>query len=121
MSDGLYDGQKSASGRFATYVWLGTGIFLFAIRENSPGILSWQAAVFLLGGMFLAAIVVGSFLYFWQRLLARVLISTQPKGNLSESFQNRVRVIAIFNNSFGFVIAVIATVISYNIWFGQGA
>ena len=67
----MHDELKAALGREATFSWLGVGAVLFYFDASSPGLVSWQAALFLGGGMFVASIVVALTLYGLLRALSR--------------------------------------------------
>jgi hypothetical protein len=54
--------NKESSGKIATFVWIGSGIYLFATTSHA-NFLSWQAAVFFIPGMFVAAVLLGSTFY----------------------------------------------------------
>ncbi|MBR0706928.1 hypothetical protein [Bradyrhizobium liaoningense] len=51
--------KKEAAGRTASLLWIATGIYYFASTE-AAAFLSWQAALFFIGGMFGAALVFGA-------------------------------------------------------------
>lgn len=51
--------KKEAGGRTASLLWIATGIYYFATTETAS-FLSWQAAVFFVGGMFAAAFIFGA-------------------------------------------------------------
>ncbi|MFT4119746.1 hypothetical protein [Bradyrhizobium sp.] len=53
------DKKKEAAGRIAALLWIATGVYYFATTPVAP-FLSWQAAVFFLGGMFAAALIFGA-------------------------------------------------------------
>ena len=53
------DQKKQAAGRTAALLWIATGIYYFVTTEKA-GFLSWQAALFFVGGMFVAAFVFGA-------------------------------------------------------------
>lgn len=70
-----YDKQKETHGKWATFVWLGSGVYLF-ITTDSASFLSWQAAVYFLVGMFVAALLFGMAAYILQRGMAKMLANT---------------------------------------------
>jgi hypothetical protein len=82
--DSLYDKQKEAHGKWATMVWIGSGIYLFA-TDPAAHFFSWQAIVFFIVGMFLAAIVFGGAAYVLQRLIAKVfmLVVREPSQGIA--------------------------------------
>ncbi|GAB9156700.1 hypothetical protein [Bradyrhizobium diazoefficiens] len=51
--------KKEAAGRTASLLWIATGTYYFASTE-AAAFLSWQAALFFIGGMFGAALVFGA-------------------------------------------------------------
>ena len=71
------DELKASLGREVTFTWLGMGFLLFLFDDASPGLISWQAAVFLIGGMFVAAVGVGVAVYG----LAEVLMDGVESGS----------------------------------------
>lgn len=75
MTNILTDDIKANFGRTATFVWLGGSSLLMMVDggfEHFGG--AWQAAVFVFGGMFVAAIVVGA-LSWWihKRLVSHLM------------------------------------------------
>jgi hypothetical protein len=71
----VYDQQKETHGKFATFVWIASGIYLFA-SSDEISLISWQAAIFIFVGMFFAALVFGILGYVIQRGIAKILIRT---------------------------------------------
>lgn len=67
-----FERQKEAAGSWATFVWIGSGLYLYLSTEGAS-ILSWSALGFFVVGMFAAAIVFGIASYGLQRGLAKVL------------------------------------------------
>jgi hypothetical protein len=63
----FWDSQKQPPGQFATFAWLLIGVYLF-YRHPEAWFLSWQAAVYFVVGMFVAAVVFGWLGYGLQRL-----------------------------------------------------
>lgn len=70
--DDFYDKQKEVHGKWATFVWIGSGVYLFA-TVDAASLLSWQAAVYFVVGMFAAALAFGAIAYLLQRILAMSL------------------------------------------------
>lgn len=75
--DHLYDKQKETAGAFATFVWLISGIYLF-ISSPAARLFSLSALIFLVVGMFVAAVIFGMGLYAVQRLLAKGFMRMMP-------------------------------------------
>ncbi len=73
----FYDKQKETHGGWATFAWIGSGIYLFATTEGVR-FLSWQAAAFFLVGTFVAALVFGIAGYVVQRGLAKAIMGVFP-------------------------------------------
>jgi hypothetical protein len=69
----FYDQQKQTHGSWAMIVWIAAGIYLFATTGNAK-FLSWQAALYFVGGMFGSALVFGAIGYVMQRGVARILM-----------------------------------------------
>lgn len=82
--DNFYDQQKKKHGDWAAMVWIGSGIYLFA-TDPAAHFLSWQALVFFIVGMFLAAIVFGGAAYVLQRLIGKVfmLVVREPSQGIA--------------------------------------
>src|SRR5712691_12158709 len=80
----FYDKQKETHGGWATFAWIGSGLYLFATTEGAH-FLSWQAAVFFLVGTFVAALGFGIAAYLLQRGLAKILVSvyTSPSAGVA--------------------------------------
>lgn len=57
---------------WATTIWLGCGVYLFA-TVDAASFLSWQAPVYFVVGMFVAALVFGAAAYLLQRGVAKIL------------------------------------------------
>ncbi|MET4292492.1 ABC-type amino acid transport system permease subunit [Bradyrhizobium sp. LB8.2] len=55
----LTEKKQAAAGRTASLLWIATGIYYFATTETAS-FLSWQGAVFFIGGMFGAALIFGA-------------------------------------------------------------
>ncbi|MDD4456548.1 MAG: hypothetical protein PHC98_03070 [Syntrophotalea acetylenica] len=71
--DNGYEKQKEAHGGWATIVWIASGIYFFATSPTATFI-SWQALVYFVVGMFIAAAVFGGLSYGIQRGLAKILM-----------------------------------------------
>lgn len=97
----FYEEEKDQSGRFATYAWILSGIYLFAV-EPSAHFLSWKSALFFLGGMFAAALVFGILGYALQRFLAKGLLLTMKIASLQPS-----RALAAFISFLGLVLMLV--------------
>ncbi len=69
----FYAKQKDDAGKFATFAWIAVGIWLI-YRNPDATFLSWQAAVYFVIGMFLAAIVFGLVAHFLQRAIAKMVV-----------------------------------------------
>ena len=68
----IYSEQKKLYGAFASYVWLGCGIWLFA-TEPSLNFISWLALAYFAVGTFIAGIVFGILAHLLMRLLAKTM------------------------------------------------
>lgn len=55
----IAEDKKGAAGRTASLLWIATGVYYFVTTEKA-GFLSWQAALFFVGGMLVAALVFGA-------------------------------------------------------------
>jgi hypothetical protein len=69
----MYEKQKQTAGSFAMFLWVGIGIYLFATNDAAYFI-SWQGAIYFIGGMFASAMVLGIAAYVVQRATARILM-----------------------------------------------
>lgn len=69
------DKLKSNHGGFATIVWLIVGAYLF-YSEPEARLLSWQALVYFIVGMFVAAAVFGILSYLIMHGVSRALTAT---------------------------------------------
>ena len=80
-----YQKQKEAHGKWATFAWIGSGLYLF-LTADGVSIWSWQALVFFLVGMFAAAIIFGIAAYGVQRGIAKILAKgiTRPTASLAK-------------------------------------
>lgn len=76
MDGGPHSGDqaKTDAGGFASIAWLVAGALVF-YREPEARLLSWQAPVFFVVGMFLAAGVFGGLLYLAGRGIALALVA----------------------------------------------
>jgi hypothetical protein len=89
----FYDKQKEIHGRWATYVWIGSGLYLFLSDEGLRSLVSFRALVFFPVGMFVAAVVLGYFGYGLQRLTAKVFMRVFPvPTHLGRQCHRRLRV-----------------------------
>jgi hypothetical protein len=77
----FWDSQKQPPGQFATFAWLLIGVYLF-YRHPEAWFLSWQAAVYFVVGMFVAAVVFG-----W----LGTAFSASPRRTLSSSSGDRLK------------------------------
>ncbi|HJN24354.1 MAG TPA: hypothetical protein QGG18_01410 [Rhodospirillales bacterium] len=59
-------------GKCATFLWLGIGGILFFLVPSTT-LLSWQAAVYFIVGMFVSALFIGMGVYVIQRIISKVL------------------------------------------------
>ena len=71
--DDMYEKQKQTAGSFAMILWVGIGIYLFATND-AANFVSWQGAIYFIGGMFASALVFGMVVYAVQRGIARILM-----------------------------------------------
>ena len=71
--DDFYDSQRAKAGKYATFLWLGIGVYHFATSDVAS-FLTWQAAVYFIGGMFAAALIFGGIFYLLQRGITKVLL-----------------------------------------------
>jgi hypothetical protein len=77
-----YEKMKETEGSVATYVWIGSGLFLFLSDGGIGALFSLKAILFFVVGMFLAAIVFGNIGYLLQRGLGKVLAKfVQPSNS----------------------------------------
>ena len=77
-----YQKQKEVHGKWATFAWIGSGLFLF-LTTDDVSIWSWQSLVFFLVGMFAAAIIFGAAAYGVQRGIAKILAKTITRPTAS--------------------------------------
>lgn len=71
--DDFYDSQRAKAGKYATFLWLGIGVYHFATSDVAS-FLSWQAAVYFIGGMFIVALIFGGIFYLLQRGITKLLL-----------------------------------------------
>jgi hypothetical protein len=64
-------------------VWIGAGIWLHASSPHGPGLVSLAAAVFILGGMFAAAVVFGILSHVLTLGMARWFATMRPPPEMS--------------------------------------
>jgi hypothetical protein len=69
---GIYEQHKEAAGSFAMMVWIGVGIYLFAVND-AASFVSWQGAIYFIGGMFASALVLGMASHAVRRVIAKIL------------------------------------------------
>jgi hypothetical protein len=72
----FYDKQKEQHGRSATFLWLIVGGIVF-YADPASRLLSWQAAVFFVVGMFVAAILFGLMGYGLTRGVTKLVIASR--------------------------------------------
>ena len=110
------DEQKSTHGSFATIIWIVTSIVLFLITDGGPGLISWQAALFILVGMFAAAIVLGMIGYLLQRVVASVLMraADAPLAQIEKTARALGLLLLVLNVA----LAIAATWFTFNLLFG---
>ncbi len=79
-----YQKQKETHGKWATFAWVGSGLYLF-LTTDGVSIWSWQALVFFLVGMFASAIIFGVAAYGVQRGIAKILAKaiTRPTASIA--------------------------------------
>lgn len=65
------EANRETAGKLATFVWIASGIYLFATSPKASFI-SWQSLVFFVVGMFVAAVVLGGVSYFIRTLLTDI-------------------------------------------------
>lgn len=99
------DRQKSSHGGLASTVWILGSVGLFLLDERSPHLFSLQALVFIVVGMFVAAIAVGNLTYFLQTRVAHLLVRNMDPKEPIDGFENKVR-------SIGFMLLFVDIVIA---------
>jgi hypothetical protein len=71
----FYTQQKEKHGRAAAVLWLLIGVVVFGVDPEAR-FLSWQAAVYFVAGVIVAAILFGSIGYRLQQLVAKAVMET---------------------------------------------
>ena len=99
--EGAYEAQKEAAGKWATIVWIASGIFLFITTGSAK---LWPTLIFVFVGMFVVALVFGEAHYLLQRGIAKLLMLFIKEPTTH---------VAIRVQSLGFVVMAIETVIIY--------
>lgn len=79
MYSNSYDKQKEEAGKFATFVWIASGLYLY-ISSETASLFSWSAVSFFFIGMFVAALFFGIVFYLLQRLTAKILMKIIPES-----------------------------------------
>lgn len=92
----FFEQHKKIHGTAATYVWIFTSVLLFLTHSEGPGLFSWQAALFVLVGMFVAAIVAGNLTYWLQRKVAKRLALTFDTSVSIEEQASKVRQVGVY-------------------------
>ena len=64
--------EQEVHGKWATLVWIGSGVYLFATVDTAS-FFSWEAAVYLVVGMFVAALVFGAGANLLRRGMVKIL------------------------------------------------
>ena len=98
-----YEKDKETEGKFAAIVWLLSGVYLFWTSEKAS-FLTWQAAVYFIVGMFVAATVFGIAFYLVQRGTTKVLTAM---------FHSPSTGVATVIASIGFVLMVVETIVIF--------
>jgi hypothetical protein len=103
------DNAKAQLGRNATFIWLIGGAILFLIDGGVSNLLSLRAAVFLLVGMFVAALIVGGVSYWLINVMAKRLAQRFPDPTTPQA-QSAMRtwraIFAIVNLMLGAIFVV---------------
>jgi len=105
----MYDKQKESHGGTATFVWIVTSVVRLIFRPY-PGLPAWPGNGFNGGGMFAAAMVMGSLGYWLQRRLARWLMARHGE-NLSAGTER-----TIFNYGIGLLLLEAALSVLFCFW-----
>jgi len=98
-------------------VWITGSILLFLFDSSSPGLFSWQAIVFIVVGMFAAAIVVGNITYFIVRRVSKSLMKNlngSSEFELVDAKARRLGYLLLFAN---LALAVLFLLWTYNSFF----
>lgn len=74
VASGFYEKQKEVGGGFATYAWIGFGLWHFLRDGGLASLFSIKALIFFGVGMFVAAFVFGGLFYLLQRGLTKGLM-----------------------------------------------
>jgi len=84
-----YEQQKEIAGRWATFAWIGSGLYLY-LSTDGVSLLSWSALGFFLVGMFTAAIIFGIAIYGLQRGITKVLVKSigRPNRNIAGAIRS---------------------------------
>ena len=101
--DDFYDSQRAKAGKYATFLWLGIGVYHFATSDVAS-FLTWQAAVYFIGGMFAAALIFGGIFYLLQRGITKVLLKIVNRPSPA---------VAIIITSIGIVLMAIEAVVIF--------
>lgn len=85
----IYEQQKEAAGRFATFAWIGSGLYLYVSTEGAH-LFSWHALAFFLVGMFVAAVVFGVAIYGLQRGISKMIVAFvgMPGPSIATAIRN---------------------------------
>jgi len=83
-----FEQQKEAIGGWATFTWIGSGLYLYLSTEG-VSLLSWSALGFFVVGMFAAPIVFGVAIYGLQWGIAKILTKAigAPSRNIAAAVQ----------------------------------
>ncbi len=111
----MNEAAKTQLGGRAAIAWLIASIYLFATRD--PGLISWQAPVFVIFGMFFSAIVVGGLLYIFQSGLI-TLLSQKTTTTLNEpDLPTNIKAIGLAWIGSSFAICFLVTLTFFNLLF----
>ena len=99
--ESAYEAQKEAAEKWATIVWIASGVFLYITTESAK---LGPTLIFVFVGMFVAALAFGGFHYLLQRGIAKLLMLfvKEPTTHVATVVQ-----------SLGLVVMAIETVIIY--------
>lgn len=103
MSAEIIERRKDNAGSTAMVLWIGIGIYLFAVTEKALFI-SWQAGVFFVVGMFAASLIFGMLNYYTQRLLS---------ASMAGIFGRETKPHAIMFQLFGTILVIGQGVLMY--------
>ncbi|MGL6210563.1 MAG: hypothetical protein ACRC14_12120 [Paracoccaceae bacterium] len=118
MDQEVVDNSKSSAGGLATIVWLGTAVFLFATDADGPGLISVSAMLFLIAGMFFAAVVLGAAIYVLQRTVGKLLAVSLGDWVYSGFGMTLARGSSIVLLLVDFAIVILTTTYSYQTLIG---